>query len=126
MKDICCVILKAGDAYLLLRRSPTDRSNPHKWCLPGGHREQGESLKKAAQRELIEETGICLDTRFLEYHSMIITGSTRVVAYTTSFNASWKAFLKVRLNFEHDSFGWFTLPEIRSLSTVPKLLLLLR
>ena len=125
MKDICCVILKAGNEYLLLHRSATDKSNPSKWCLPGGHREEGEGLKEAAQRELIEETGIYLDTESLTLHSMVITGKTRVFAYMTSFNDSWKAALSVRLNFEHDKWGWFTLSEIKRLPTVPRLLLLL-
>ena len=45
-----------GDQILLLHRSP-HASNPGAWDLPGGHVEPGETLPRAARREVREETG---------------------------------------------------------------------
>ncbi len=62
-----------GDELLLIKRN----INPGKgfWAMPGGFVEQGESIEKAALRELYEETGIkgkkpVIDTVFAE-NSMI-------------------------------------------------------
>jgi 8-oxo-dGTP diphosphatase len=48
-----------GDQILLLHRSP-QASNPGAWDLPGGHVEPGETLIRAARREVREETGFAV------------------------------------------------------------------
>ena len=40
-----------------------------KWSLPGGMRDRGESLKRAAIRETVEETGIRMSADFLYYRN---------------------------------------------------------
>lgn len=47
----------AGRILLQLRDGNTDR-DPHRWSLPGGQLEAGESPRAAAMRELEEETGL--------------------------------------------------------------------
>ncbi len=47
------VIIHEGK--LLVVKHKADRSF---WCLPGGRMEAGETLEKAMERELIEETGV--------------------------------------------------------------------
>jgi mutator protein MutT len=46
-----------GD-ILIIQRAKTDKSNPEKWVIPGGHVDAGESFETAAKRELQEETGL--------------------------------------------------------------------
>lgn len=41
-------------AKLLLTR----RADNHRWCLPGGQVEAGESVTEACEREMWEETGL--------------------------------------------------------------------
>ncbi len=49
------LVIKAGAVLLVKRgKAPSDG----KWAIPGGSVELGETLQQAAQREIIEETGI--------------------------------------------------------------------
>jgi bifunctional NMN adenylyltransferase/nudix hydrolase len=52
-----------NDIKVLLGKKPFEA----KWRLPGGHVNKGETLEKAAQRELSEETGILNDSNTFNY-----------------------------------------------------------
>lgn len=49
-------LVKEGDSVLLIKR----RYDPEKgfWSIPGGVLELGETVREAAQREVLEETGL--------------------------------------------------------------------
>ena len=52
------VIVMSGKNLLFVRRKGSYRG---KWCIPCGHVEWGEDVRKAAGRELLEETGLAAD-----------------------------------------------------------------
>lgn len=62
------VVLKAtgdGPQILLIQRGKPPRAGS--WSIPGGRQELGETLKEAARREVLEETGVELaDLVFLD------------------------------------------------------------
>ena len=57
----CAVIFDALHGKILL----TQRADNGLWCLPGGKMESGESVEECCQREVLEETGLEVETRRL-------------------------------------------------------------
>ncbi|MBV6451843.1 MAG: hypothetical protein MHPDNHAH_02590 [Anaerolineales bacterium] len=55
------ILLRRGDAYLLLKGAPTKRLWANKYNGLGGHVERGEDVLSAAKRELFEESGLTAD-----------------------------------------------------------------
>lgn len=55
------VVLDEGDRVLLMRRAGTGFFDGL-YSLPGGHLEEGESVRETAVREMREELGIDIDT----------------------------------------------------------------
>jgi 8-oxo-dGTP diphosphatase len=51
------VVFKADKVLLVLRGKPPAENQ---WAIPGGCVELGETLQEAAQREILEETGIVI------------------------------------------------------------------
>jgi 8-oxo-dGTP diphosphatase len=52
------IFLRDGDAFLLLKGSPSKRIWPGRYNAVGGHVDRGEDILTAALREVREETGL--------------------------------------------------------------------
>jgi len=57
---LCVQTAAGGDTLLITRRAQGLRNHAGQWALPGGRRDEGESIQDAALRELREETGVNL------------------------------------------------------------------
>lgn len=56
--DVAQVVFIQDNQLLMALRQNVEHSN-NLWAFPGGRVEQGESLAAAAQRECLEEVGVC-------------------------------------------------------------------
>jgi 8-oxo-dGTP diphosphatase len=116
------IVINEKGEVLLLRRSTTSRTDPGKWCRPGGQVEFGESVTDAVERETMEETGI-------------VVRAVRPLEFTDdrSEDASkhWIAlgYLAEHVSGEpvnvepdkHDAIGWFPLDRLpENLATYTK------
>lgn len=50
--------MRRGEAVLLVKRGRPPRAG--EWAIPGGKVQAGEALRAAVEREILEETGICV------------------------------------------------------------------
>lgn len=61
------VLNPRGEVLLQLRDDTADIPYPGRWCLPGGHLEEGEEPAAAAVRELREEMSLDLSPAALHH-----------------------------------------------------------
>ena len=109
------LIHKDGRVFLLRRRWPP---NEGYWAFPGGLVETGESVQEAVLREVKEETGLEVRLESLldvvtdihldeqgrvKYHYILVDYAARPLS------------LRVTLNDESSSCGWFSPQEIRKI-----------
>ncbi len=105
--DICIITDEAEKKILLIRRG----NHPclGRWALPGGFSEEGERIEESAARELMEETGIKMDSKELTlvgiyskpgrdprgwtvtaaYRALVDPGSVRPIAADDADDAKW-------------------------------------
>jgi 8-oxo-dGTP diphosphatase len=113
-----------ADQILLLHRS-TSASNPGAWDLPGGHVEPGETLTRAARREVREETGFDVRIGPLFHAEVFGTVSKRGNIRPTVgvfFHCAAPARKVPRIDREeHTEYAWVRASELADYPTVPYL-----
>jgi ADP-ribose pyrophosphatase YjhB (NUDIX family) len=106
-------VIKQGDKYLILKRSPKAPVYPNHWDFPGGRLEHGEDATSGLEREVFEETGLKINVIRL-----VQTLNENPVKRNHFYIAFECRILsgEVRLSHEHTAFRWATKEEILKLN----------
>lgn len=97
-------------------------NDPLKWCFPGGHVEQGETVLEGLYRELSEEIGRSLDDAPI---TKLVTTTTEEPKFVhTNFAIGINKEFEPTLSWEHVEFKWAELSDMpRPLSWTVDMLL---
>lgn len=101
-------IVQCGDKFLLGLAQNTSDDRDGRWVFPGGGVKRGESVEKAAAREVWEETGIKCKTT----GKPIRLPDKKDVAFLHCKARSGQDF---NFNKEFAAVGWFTRRQMKSL-----------
>lgn len=112
----CIAVFNREGRVLLLKRAKSKR-NGGRWEIPGGSLKYGESPRKGAIRELVEETGIKVnplsvfpvDTFGFLYSDM---GVEFIIPLYSTIVENFEPRIR---EDEHDDWGWFTVEEVREI-----------
>lgn len=100
------VVLERNGEVLMMRRAGTGFFDGH-YSLPGGHVEPGESLREAAARELVEETGVRVRPGALETLGVVhrLSDTNRIDFFLRA--QAWEGEPQIREQGKCDVMGWF-------------------
>ena len=99
-------ILKCKNKFLAVKRTLDDDMFPGAWEFPGGHLEEGETLKEGLKRELREEIGFDsdFDARIVGYDDKV-KKDTLHIEFNFLIEVN-KKDIKVKLSNEHIDYKW--------------------
>lgn len=100
---------------LVVRREPDDYLGGV-FELPGGGVDEGENLKEAVRREVLEETGLVIDNILAMFPGFDYSTPTKSKVRQLNFLVDAKGY-NVKLSGEHDKFEWINEKSIRSFKT---------
>lgn len=105
-------ILKDNEKLLVVKRNENDDLYPGSWEFPGGHLEDGETLKQGLKRELQEEIGFTDDFEpiITHYYDEVKEKNDELVHdleidFIVNVDSS---ALEIKLSEEHCDYAWVT------------------
>ncbi len=120
------VVFHENKILLVKRARPPAQGQ---WAIPGGRLEVGETLQRAAEREILEEAGICIRARHPLYTFDMIErdddGSVRFHYVIVDLAAEYLSG-EPRASDDATEARWLSADELRSLPVSNQTLALLR
>lgn len=105
------IIEDESGRVLILQRPLGDQHGPGAWCLPGGKIDYGDTIEKACERELFEETGLtCLNCRVLFHQDSLPL--TPGAIHCINFYLKCTVQGNILINAESSHFAWISAEEI--------------
>lgn len=111
-KTMCKVVIVCDTKALVLKRSRWVIYHPHRWDVPGGAADPGETKEQATVREALEEAGVVLQAknlRLVNNQSKMRDGKP-AERYCYSYVVDKK--FEPKLSFEHSEYAWLGADEL--------------
>jgi len=123
MKEAVNVIVQKQNKILILKRSHTETHYQNLWDLPGGEIKEGEVLKDAAEREVMEESGLEVkaDDNYFSIFRYDLTPAGEVFGFKAKIVKG-----KVSLSKEHTEFKWVSKKDFDKLEYTPSVAAFIR
>ena len=119
MKEIQKAVIKKGNKYLVLLRSPRALHFPGFWDFPGGKLEANEDRFAGIEREVFEETQIKVKAlKAVTSYEYDLDGVGKPTHRFTLFNVKIISKNDVQLSDEHLEYRWATKDEVKMLEKV--------
>src|SRR3989338_694232 len=117
MKEIQKAVIKRGNKFLILLRSPKAEFFPEHWDFPGGKLELNEEPFSGVEREILEGTGLKVKAlKVVGVYEMVLKGIPhRFSVYSTRLLLDEN----VKISHEHLNFKWATKEELLKLKVEP-------
>ena len=106
---VSCIILRRSDGCIFSAHRK-EYSSDDGWEFPGGKRRVGESIEKAAKREVLEELGINIES--CSPYGVVITRKENYEIELHVFEASCD--IEPVLGEGHDAFCWLSQEELNN------------
>lgn len=108
---------KAGDKFLVVKRSRNEIAYPRKWAFPGGKLEKGQTILETLKREVKEEVGLEIENykKFLDDYTFIRPDGHNVVGLCFLVIAKSE---DVKISKDFDDFKWITPKELSKLDHI--------
>ena len=105
-------ILRDNDLFLVVKRNENDNLYPGAWEFPGGHLEDGETIKEGLKRELLEEIGFTdeFNPIITHYYDEIKSKNGKLI-YNLEIDFIInvdRSNLEIKLSNEHSEYKWVT------------------
>ncbi|SRR3989338_4191793 len=117
MKEIQKAVIKRGNKFLILLRSPKAEFFPEHWDFPGSKLEPNENPFVGIEREVAEETGLKVKGVVVVgvYEMVLRSIPHRFSVYSTKLLSN----KVVKISHEHLEFRWATREELLKLKVEP-------
>jgi len=114
--DILLIRINKGKIQVLLTKRGPNIYEPNKWCIPGGHLNDGEVPINGGIRELKEETNVDItpikkNLKILDIHLISEIRKSYGITYTCVLPPTFKYIIKPQAN-EISDVKWFNYDEI--------------
>ena len=105
-------LLRDKDLFLIVKRNENDNLYSGAWEFPGGHLEDGETIKKGLKRELLVEIGFTdeFNSRITHYYDEINSKNGELI-YNLEIDFIInvdRSNLEIKLSNEHSEYKWVT------------------